>query len=472
MSLNDDNLFNDRESESGKNKPLLYTLMAANVLLVMAVIFIIALIATKSKSNKQSTESTTEVSVETLYEEKQETSAEASAEESVEEKYNNAIGLLVLGEYAKAAVEFRFIEDYKDSAQYADQIQAYSKALVDAEKGLYEKAADSLDECTLVPGSHELATSYKTFASVYKLSKEGLYDDAVAKLDSINNLPITEIDNFKKTCLCEYMLWLGAEGRKTEVGPILIALVQDKDWANNNWGIPEYYECSDDEEGGYGYWKMPARRFYRYMHIGENGRGTVYELLYDSDDEPDYYTLLIEARDRKGRRVKWWYDITLTGSLLDSNKYVDENDVIEVESKSESQSDVKTEAKQEAPAADTPKLEREAAKEKADALIAERKYEEAGPILLELVNDEKYLLDHFYLHVVHDDNFEDGGYYVGDEPFEYVKQYWDRAAVFALYFHDINGAPSYFHYRFTCNDKHLFCDYDMTGKLIDTTGDY
>lgn len=112
-------------------------------------------------------------------------------------------------------------------------------------------------------------------------------------------------------------------------------------------------------------------------------------------------------------------------------------------------------------------------KYEADYYISHYQYDKAGPALLKLINDSKYLSMHYYETVVEEDENGDTGYPIGRELFKKSRQYWDgQYCVFALCYHDLDKEPGGFYYRFTSGNKYVFCEYDMTGAFKGRAGDY
>ena len=112
-------------------------------------------------------------------------------------------------------------------------------------------------------------------------------------------------------------------------------------------------------------------------------------------------------------------------------------------------------------------------KNAADYYISIYEYEKAGPFLIKVINDSKYLSLHYNEVVVEEDENSNGGYSIGNEVFKKARQYWDgNSCVFGLCYHDLNKEPGGFYYRFTSGGKYVFCGYDMTGTYKGRTGNY
>ena len=113
--------------------------------------------------------------------------------------------------------------------------------------------------------------------------------------------------------------------------------------------------------------------------------------------------------------------------------------------------------------------------DEADRLIGEKKFESAGPLLIEAVSDKDYLAGHMTKYTIGKE--EDGCFTVQGKKYEYATQYWDQgsdgySARVSFYYREPLAEPEFFSYRFSKEQEMMFVTYDMNGNYIEHWGTY
>ena len=342
-----------------------------------------------------------------------------------EESYKTAIEFLMVGDYDKAYRSFAKLKEYKDSKDYADQINLYKDAMDKEKASDYAEAARIMAECKLIPYSGERVVDYVAMSEIYMLCKNGDYDNAKPKIDNLMVLSDTEKHNFELSCLSDYLFWLLDDGDLERAGEVLVTIMGDSKWVADNWG---YGFDQDTDTNGWGYSGNLGKRSIFYNNLGPDREYSFFKILVDEDDNPDYYYFLTWIKNSKGEYVSYEnYAFSLDGKVLFPRK----GGTNTVSSSTSISIDDSTSyaTKSNAHSADLAE---------ADRLIAEGNQTQAGPFLLAVVNDLNFLRRNYY---EYDD---DGDYFTESITCNKVRRYWGNGcAIFGVYYLGEWGGPEH-----------------------------
>ena len=380
-----------------------------------------------------------------------------------EQEYLEALGHLKEGDYIRARVEFLHLKGYKEADAYASQITCYLNAKDAGEEKNYAEAAFYYAQCYLFDDYERVAKDYVKMQKLYDLSKEGKYFKSAELKENgaeceLLTLSRQEKEYFDLSCKFEYVLWLVLNDRQDEAGIFFAEVMRNKEWLKANFGDGETvfgteFSCK------------------KYVSVGEEGIATALEYTdYDSGESD--YVLLVDATGDSGQMNQKAIYYAKNGiELYDVSDIVRKNaessaDIIKSSSARAAMAcaleangffDIARGIYAEIGEED---LYAESFLKEADYLLAKGQTEEAGPVLLNVINSRDYMDRNFSLHVT------EGQYGVGPENYPIAKQYWDGGtALLSLYYNEPDGEPEAFSYRSENGSSAGFYDYDMRGNF-------
>lgn len=385
-----------------------------------------------------------------------------------EEEYLEALRHLKECNYIRARVEFLHLKGYKEADAYASQITNYLNAKKEEKARNYTEAAYYYAQCYLFNDYENVAKDYVKMQKLFDLSKEGKYFKSAELKEKgaeceLLTLSVQEKESFDLTCKFEYVLWLAINDRQDEAGIFFAEVMRNKEWLAENWG---------DGETIYGT-EFTCRQ---YENVGDDG--IAFASVYtDYDTGESDYLLCVDIADDSGQRIKKAFYYSNNGTkLLDASdairqsteEYGDLEDLTLPENRSEKAAMAGAlEAKGFFEAARAiysligeDDLYTESFLNEAYYLISNGKKDEAGIVLLNVINNRSFLKRNYSFHYV-----TNGKFAAGYDEYDIAEQYWnDDGALISLFYLEPDGEPDGFAYRFEQGSTERFYEYDMRGN--------